>query len=157
MQQMQDSFYCQGHLPRTKQDTATGKPMNKAEQYIYRVEWSPEDSSFVATCAEFPSLSFLDGIQTEAFVGIINLVRDVVADMQKREEFIPEPFCLRPPVDMEEGLEKPDHQATIQDLTAKLRSAKSALTLTANWDGDAASQYVREVAHSALQVIGEIV
>ena len=103
--------------------------MNKAEQYIYRVEWSPEDKSFLATCAELPSLSFLDVIQMEAFVGIINLVRDAVADMVMKGETIPEPLCLRPPTDINEVMEQPDHQAIIQDLTAKLDAAADVL-----WD-----------------------
>lgn len=28
--------------------------------YTYRVSWSEEDAEFVATCAEFPGLSWLD-------------------------------------------------------------------------------------------------
>lgn len=30
------------------------------KHYTYRVTWSEEDQEYVALCAEFPSLSFLD-------------------------------------------------------------------------------------------------
>ena len=29
--------------------------------YTYRVSWSADDAEYVATCAEFPSLSWLAG------------------------------------------------------------------------------------------------
>jgi hypothetical protein len=52
-----------------------------AEHYTYRVSWSAEDGEYVATCAEFPSLSWLAEQQEEAFAGIRQLVHDTVADI----------------------------------------------------------------------------
>ncbi|WP_018133644.1 type II toxin-antitoxin system HicB family antitoxin [Acaricomes phytoseiuli] len=66
------------------------------QQYTYRVAWHPEDGEFVATVAEFPSLSWLAETSTEAFEGIQVLARDVVKDMEDAGEQVPAPFSLRP-------------------------------------------------------------
>jgi predicted RNase H-like HicB family nuclease len=57
--------------------------------YTYRVDWSPEDGEYVATVAEFGSLSHLDSDSDRALAGIRRLVGDVVADMQDHGESIP--------------------------------------------------------------------
>ncbi|GAB1690425.1 hypothetical protein [Krasilnikovia sp. M28-CT-15] len=46
----------------------------------YRVRWSAEDHEFVATCAEFPSLSWLATSQFEAPTGLEAVLRDVIID-----------------------------------------------------------------------------
>ena len=61
--------------------------------YTYRVTWSVEDQEFVATCAEFPSLSWLGTTRVEALQGLQEMLRAVIADMAKQSEQIPEP-CL---------------------------------------------------------------
>ncbi|MEV4758870.1 toxin-antitoxin system HicB family antitoxin [Micromonospora sp. NPDC049559] len=63
--------------------------------YTYRVTWSAQDNEFVATCAEFPSLSWLAASQIEALQGLQDLLRDVVADMEQQGEEVPEPFAER--------------------------------------------------------------
>lgn len=63
--------------------------------YTYRVAWSAEDGEFVATCLEFPSLSWLAGSQVEALEGLMGVVADVVADMDEQGEQIPEPLSER--------------------------------------------------------------
>lgn len=65
------------------------------EHYTYRVSWSEEDSEYVATCVEFPSLSWLDQSRGAALDGIVALVADVVRDMTKDQEEIPEPLADR--------------------------------------------------------------
>jgi predicted HicB family RNase H-like nuclease len=62
--------------------------------YTYRVQWSAEDDEFVATVAEFPSLSWLAADQADALRGLLNLVGEVVADMDA-DENIPEPLSER--------------------------------------------------------------
>lgn len=62
------------------------------QHYTYRVFWSENDQEYVGVCAEFPSLSWLDENQADAFSGIIQLVRDVVDDMEKNNERIPVPL-----------------------------------------------------------------
>lgn len=52
--------------------------------FTYRVTWSAEDGEFLATCAEFPSLSWLAPSQIEALQGLENLLREVLADMRSR-------------------------------------------------------------------------
>lgn len=47
-------------------------------RYSFRVTWSAEDDEFVATCVEFPSLSWLDGTPELALSGLRNLVSEVV-------------------------------------------------------------------------------
>jgi predicted HicB family RNase H-like nuclease len=63
------------------------------DHYTYRISWSSNDEEYVATCAEFPSLSWLDEDQVEALRGIKTLVNDVVADMKASGEAIPIPIA----------------------------------------------------------------
>ncbi|MDO5741165.1 MAG: toxin-antitoxin system HicB family antitoxin [Ornithinimicrobium sp.] len=63
--------------------------------YTYRVSWSPEDEEFVATCLELPSLSWLAPTQDKALHGLRDLVDNVVADLGRNDEPIPEPLSSR--------------------------------------------------------------
>ncbi len=63
------------------------------DHFTYRVSWSDEDEEFVGTCAEFPSLSHLDASQEAALRGIRRLVADVVSDMGKHGEPVPNPIA----------------------------------------------------------------
>jgi predicted HicB family RNase H-like nuclease len=63
--------------------------------YTYRVTWSADDGEFLATCAEFPSLSWLASSQLEALRGLEDLLQEVVADLAEQGEEVPEPFAER--------------------------------------------------------------
>jgi predicted HicB family RNase H-like nuclease len=63
--------------------------------YTYRVAWSAEDGEFVATCLEFPSLSWLAATQVEALQGLEALVREVVDDLEAEDEQVPVPLSER--------------------------------------------------------------
>ncbi len=65
------------------------------DHYTYRVTWSEEDGEYVGLCAEFPSLSWLSAGPEAALRGIRRVVADVVADMTKRKEAVPEPVASR--------------------------------------------------------------
>jgi predicted HicB family RNase H-like nuclease len=65
------------------------------DYYTYRVLWSNGDKEYVGLCAEFPSLSWLAETQEEAFLGIRDVVEEVVSDMQANDEPIPEPLAMR--------------------------------------------------------------
>jgi predicted HicB family RNase H-like nuclease len=65
------------------------------DHYTYRLSWSPEDGEYVATCAEFPSLSWLSDDEIGALRGLKDLVRDVVEDMRANGEDIPEAIADR--------------------------------------------------------------
>ena len=65
------------------------------DQYTYRVTFSQEDGEHVGLCAEFPSLSWLARTPEAALRGIRAVVADVVADMRKRREHIPEPLAAK--------------------------------------------------------------
>lgn len=52
-----------------------------AEHYTCRVTWSEQDEEFVATVAEFASLSWLEEARTAALHGLEQLVAQVVQDM----------------------------------------------------------------------------
>ncbi len=65
------------------------------DKYTYRVTWSEEDREYIGLCAEFPSLSWLDTSSDKAFKGIRRLVAEVVADMQERNEPVPEPLAAK--------------------------------------------------------------
>lgn len=67
----------------------------KTDHYTYRVTWSDEDSEYVGLCAEFPSLSWLASRPESALRGIRRVVADVVADMKKKREVVPEPLASR--------------------------------------------------------------
>lgn len=63
------------------------------KHYTYRVIWSEEDQEFVGLVAEFPSLSYLHKIQTNALKGIVDVVEQVVADIVANDETPPEPIA----------------------------------------------------------------
>lgn len=63
--------------------------------YTYRVTWSAEDGEFVALCAEFPSLSFLDEEQSAALKGMTDLVAEVIEDIKANGEDVPQPLADR--------------------------------------------------------------
>ena len=65
------------------------------DRYTYRVTWSEEDREYVGLCAEFPSLSWLEGTPESALQGIRGLVNKVVADMKRSKEPVPEPISAR--------------------------------------------------------------
>jgi hypothetical protein len=67
--------------------------MAEADHYTYRVSWSANDQEYVATCAEFPSTSWLDENDIEALRGIKQLVRDIVTDMAASGEVVPMPLA----------------------------------------------------------------
>jgi predicted HicB family RNase H-like nuclease len=67
----------------------------KNDRYTYRVTWSEEDQEYVGLCAEFPSLSWLDRTPEEALKGIRKVIADVVNDMRKNKEPIPEPLATK--------------------------------------------------------------
>lgn len=69
--------------------------MLQNDRYSYRVMWSEEDGEYVGLCAEFPSLSWLDPSPEKALKGIRQAVADVVADLEKNGEPIPEPITIR--------------------------------------------------------------
>ncbi|WP_415111361.1 type II toxin-antitoxin system HicB family antitoxin [Micropruina sp.] len=71
-----------------------GGPVN-VQHYTYRVTWSQADGEYVATVAEFPSLSWLDEDQADALRGLVQLVGDVVVDMESSGETVPEPLADR--------------------------------------------------------------
>ena len=65
----------------------------KNDHYTYRVTWSEEDNEYIGLCAEFPSLSWLAKTQETALKGIRNVVADVIKDMKKSGEDIPQPLA----------------------------------------------------------------
>lgn len=63
------------------------------KHYTYRVTWSQEDGEYLALCTELPSLSYLDEDQVAALVGIQDLVKDILVDMEANNELIPQPIA----------------------------------------------------------------
>ncbi len=62
-----------------------------ADFYTYKVIYSDEDHAYMATCAEFPSLSWSDEDEDVALEGMRNMARQVVEDMDRKGETIPSP------------------------------------------------------------------
>lgn len=69
--------------------------MLQDDRYTYRVTWSEEDGEYIGLCAEFASLSWLGANPEAALHGIRQVVADVVADLQKNGEPIPEPLAAK--------------------------------------------------------------
>ena len=69
--------------------------MLQNDRYTYRVTWSEEDKEYVGLCAEFPSLSWLELSPEETLKGIRNVVAQVVADLEKSGEPVPEPISVK--------------------------------------------------------------
>lgn len=72
-----------------------GTTMIEPTHYRFSVQWSPRDNEFVGTVAEFPSLSWLDSNEDDAFAGIRQLVADVVTEMRVSGQEPPVPFAER--------------------------------------------------------------
>lgn len=78
--------------------TTTDRPGTKLPEtshYAYRVVWSAEDAEFVATCLEFPSLSWLARTQTAAIRGLENAISEAIIDLAANDEPVPEPIADR--------------------------------------------------------------
>ncbi len=69
--------------------------MTAAENYTYRVRYSAEDGEYVATVAEFESLSWLDTTPAAALEGALALVNEVLSDLEQSGEPVPEPLGER--------------------------------------------------------------
>ena len=67
----------------------------KNDRYTYRITFSEEDKEYVGLCAEFPGLSWLSGTPEAALKGIRKLVGEVLEDIQKEGETIPEPIACK--------------------------------------------------------------
>jgi predicted HicB family RNase H-like nuclease len=65
------------------------------DRYTYKLTWSEEDNEYVGLCAEFPSLSWLAPTNEAALLGIAKVVREVVDEMKRRGEAVPEPLATR--------------------------------------------------------------
>jgi predicted HicB family RNase H-like nuclease len=65
------------------------------DQYAYRVAWAEDDQEYVATCVEFPSLSWLDATPEKALVGLRKVVAECVIDLQKLGEPVPKPLSAK--------------------------------------------------------------
>jgi len=69
--------------------------MLQNDHYTYRVTWSEEDTEYIGLCAEFTSLSWLAVDPEAALQGIRQVVADVVDDLQKNGEPVPEPLAVK--------------------------------------------------------------
>lgn len=49
--------------------------------FTYTISWSSEDNEYVATCSEFPGLSWIEENPESALHGLRNVIREVIADM----------------------------------------------------------------------------
>ena len=65
------------------------------DKYTYRMTWSEDDGEYLGLCAEFPSLSCLSQSPEAALKGIRKVVEEVIADMMKNGESIPEPIASK--------------------------------------------------------------
>lgn len=71
------------------------RPQVDTGHYTYRVTWSAEDDEYVATCLEFPSLSWLAKSRGDAIDGLEQIVAEIVEDMVTNSEDVPQPLSER--------------------------------------------------------------
>lgn len=71
------------------------KSRNEAQHFTYRLSWSSKDDEYIATVAEFPSLSWIASTRKSALEGLTSMVEEVIADMARSGEEIPEPWDER--------------------------------------------------------------
>jgi predicted HicB family RNase H-like nuclease len=69
--------------------------VQKNDKYTYRITWSEDDNEYVGLCVEFPSLCWLAKTPENALSGIRKVVSEVVFDMDKNDEKIPEPIAAK--------------------------------------------------------------
>ena len=67
----------------------------QANHYTYRIAWSAQDSEFIATVVEFPSLSWFAQTRESALDGLTSVVEEVLRDMLAEGEEIPRPWDER--------------------------------------------------------------
>ncbi|BCG45273.1 HicB family protein [Citrifermentans bremense] len=65
------------------------------DKYTYRITWSEDDEEYVGLCAEFPSLSWLSDTPEAALKGIRKLVEEVISEMMKSGDKVPEPIAAK--------------------------------------------------------------
>lgn len=65
-----------------------------ADRYAYKVFYSEDDEAFVATCAEFPSLSAIAESRDKAMKEISKVVIDSLKWMQEDGDELPSPIAL---------------------------------------------------------------
>ena len=70
-------------------------PKYTANHYSYSINWSDEDSVFIGKVAEFPSLGAHGDTPEAALREIMFVVGEVVKDLARGGEEIPEPFSKR--------------------------------------------------------------
>lgn len=63
-----------------------------ARHYTYKVSWNEESEEVLATCLEFPSISWLDKDSMNAFAGVMALVDLILDDMRRTGEAPPPPI-----------------------------------------------------------------
>lgn len=68
---------------------------NEAALYSYSVAWSPEDEVFIARVQEFSLLAAHGSTQEQALAELRDVVADVLKDLRKNGEPVPEPFSTR--------------------------------------------------------------
>lgn len=66
-----------------------------SDKYTYLTFWSEDDGEYVSTVVEFPSLSWMDEDAERSRSGLRSVVSEVIADMEKTGEPIPQPLGER--------------------------------------------------------------
>lgn len=67
----------------------------QADHYTYRIAWSAQESEYIATVVEFPSLSWGAQTRESALNGLTSVVEEVLRDMLAEGEEIPKPWDER--------------------------------------------------------------
>lgn len=111
--------------------------MRNPEKYTYRIRWSEEDQEHVATCDEFPSLSWLASSPVHALEEAIKLVGRVLLDMRRGGEVAPVPHttqCTPSPSPPDDTSSRPNDSTILRtyvvEKLAQLRRTPLAFAVT---------------------------
>lgn len=52
----------------------------------YAVEWSEEDQEYVATCSDYPSLSWLAKTEADAMEGLLLMVSKIDLELKEQKQ-----------------------------------------------------------------------
>lgn len=143
-----------------------------ADHYTYRVRWSQPDRAFVATIAEFPSLSWLADSPTDALQGAQSLVAGVLDDMREtadledarffEDEFDPATARVYTPAGFADLVASAKMRETSQEMVddAVVAARRSGLTwpqiaVALGVSAQAARQRYKPMVDAALAAAGE--
>lgn len=68
---------------------------SRTNRYSYQVQWSDEDNAYIATCAEFPSVSAFADSPPDALAEVMQVIDASIELLEEEGDTPPEPMATR--------------------------------------------------------------